>query len=111
VGLERGALSLVSTIEELLGTESSGSGVENRQYGRKDPSRCPRGTSCPQKLALTSPRSGGRSVGIVRSWIQATELSPVLGHAYRSCSPTFKPRFATDIAHSCTEEKKCREPV
>jgi hypothetical protein len=28
----------------------------------------------PQKLALTSPTSGGRSVGIVRSWTKATEL-------------------------------------
>jgi hypothetical protein len=28
----------------------------------------------PQKLALTSPTSGGRSVGIVRSRIKATEL-------------------------------------
>jgi hypothetical protein len=36
VGLERGPLSLVSTIEELLGRESSGSGLENREYGRGD---------------------------------------------------------------------------
>jgi hypothetical protein len=28
----------------------------------------------PQKLALTSPTSSGRSVGIVRSWTKATEL-------------------------------------
>jgi hypothetical protein len=28
----------------------------------------------PQKLALTSPTSGGRSVGIVRSCTQATEI-------------------------------------
>ena len=27
----------------------------------------------PQKLALTSPTGGGRSVGIVRSWTKATE--------------------------------------
>jgi hypothetical protein len=27
-----------------------------------------------QKLALTSPASGSRSVGIVRSWTKATEL-------------------------------------
>jgi hypothetical protein len=44
VGLERGPLSLVSTIEELLGRKSSGSGLENREYGRRDPSRSPRGT-------------------------------------------------------------------
>jgi hypothetical protein len=28
----------------------------------------------PQKLTLTSPTSCGRSVGIVRSWTQATEF-------------------------------------
>jgi hypothetical protein len=36
-------------------------------------SRWPRGTLYPQKLALTSPTSGGSSVGIVRSRTQATE--------------------------------------
>jgi hypothetical protein len=75
VGLERGPLSLVSTIEELLGTKSSDSDLESREYGRRDPSRWPRGTLYPQKLALTSPISGGRSVGIVRSRTQATEFS------------------------------------
>jgi hypothetical protein len=35
VGLERGPLSLVSTTEELLGINSSGSGLENRDYGHK----------------------------------------------------------------------------
>jgi hypothetical protein len=39
VGLERGALSLVSTTEELLDKKSSGSCLENREYGRRDPSR------------------------------------------------------------------------
>jgi hypothetical protein len=39
VGLERGPLSLVSTIEELLGRKSSGSGLEIREYGCGDPSR------------------------------------------------------------------------
>jgi hypothetical protein len=39
VGLERGALSLVSTIEELLERKSSGSGLEIQKYGRWDPSR------------------------------------------------------------------------
>jgi hypothetical protein len=36
VGLERGSLSLVSTTEEVL---DSGSCLENREYGRRDPSR------------------------------------------------------------------------
>jgi hypothetical protein len=39
VGLERGPLSLVSTTEELLGRKSSGSCLESREYGRRDPSR------------------------------------------------------------------------
>jgi hypothetical protein len=37
--LERSPPSLVSTIEELLGRKSSGSGIENREYGRRDLSR------------------------------------------------------------------------
>jgi hypothetical protein len=51
------------------------SGLENREYGSRDPSRWPRHTLYPQKLALTSPTSGGRSVGIVRSLTQTTEFS------------------------------------
>jgi hypothetical protein len=74
VGLERGPFSLVSTIEELLERKSNGSGLESREYGCRDPSRCPRGTLYPWKLALTSPTSGGHSVGIVRSRTQATEF-------------------------------------
>jgi hypothetical protein len=74
VGLEQSPLNLVSTIEELLGRKSSGSGLESREYGRRDPSRWPRGTLYPQKLALSSPTSGGRSVCIVRLRTQATEL-------------------------------------
>jgi hypothetical protein len=50
-------------------------GLESREYGRRDPSRWSCGTFYPQKLALTSPTSGGRSVSIVRSRIQATEFS------------------------------------
>jgi hypothetical protein len=74
VGLERDPLSLVSTIEDLLERKSSGSGLESREYGHRDPSRWPLGTLYPQKLALASPTSDCRSVGIVRSWTQATEL-------------------------------------
>jgi hypothetical protein len=75
VGLEWGPLSLVSTTEELLGRKSSVFSLENWDYGRRDSSRWPRGTLYPQKLALTSLTSGGRSIGIVRSRIQATEFS------------------------------------
>jgi hypothetical protein len=44
VGLKRGPLSLVSTNKALLRRKSSGSGLENREYGRRDPSRWPRCT-------------------------------------------------------------------
>jgi hypothetical protein len=71
VGLERSPLGLVSTNEELLERKSS----EIREYGRRDPSRRPRGTLYPQKLALTWPTSGGGSVGIVCSRTQAAEFS------------------------------------
>jgi hypothetical protein len=48
--LERGPHSLVSTIEELLGRKSCGFDLESREYGRRDPSRWPRGTLYPQKV-------------------------------------------------------------
>jgi hypothetical protein len=57
VGLEGLALSFVSTTEELLERKSSGSGLENRYYGHRDPSRSSNGALYPQKLA--SPTSGG----------------------------------------------------
>jgi hypothetical protein len=75
VGLERDPLSLVSTIEELLGRKSSGSGLESRKYGRRGSAALTtRHPLYPQKLTLTSPTSGGRSVSIVRSWTEATEF-------------------------------------
>jgi hypothetical protein len=73
--MERGPFSLVSTIDELLERNGSSSGLESRDYVRKDSSRWPRDTLYLQKLVLTSPTSGGRSVGIVRSRIQAREFS------------------------------------
>jgi hypothetical protein len=48
--------------------------LDNREYGRRDPSRWPRGTLYPHKLAINSPTSGSRSVGIVRSRNQTTEF-------------------------------------
>jgi hypothetical protein len=42
VGLERGPLNHVSTIEELVGRKNSGFGQEHLDYGRRDPSRRPR---------------------------------------------------------------------
>jgi hypothetical protein len=74
VGLERGPLILMSTIVELLERKSSGSGLENREYCLRVPSRLSRGAFYPQKLALASATSCGRSVGIVCSLAQATEF-------------------------------------
>jgi hypothetical protein len=74
MGLERGPLGLMSTTEELLWRKSSGSSLESREYGRRDPLHWPRDTLHPQTLTLTSPTSGGRSVGTVRSRNKATEF-------------------------------------
>jgi hypothetical protein len=74
VGLERGPLGFVSTIEKLLERKSSGSGLENREFGYRDPSLWPRGTFYPQKLELTSPTGSGRSVDIVRPRTQAAKF-------------------------------------
>jgi hypothetical protein len=78
VGLERGPLSLVSTIEEVLKRKSIGSRLENREFGHRDPSRWPHGTLYPQKLALTSLTSGVCSVGIIYLRTQATEFVVVV---------------------------------
>jgi hypothetical protein len=77
VGLERGPVSLMSTNEQLLGRNSSGSGLESREYGRRDRYADHVEPSISKMLALISPTSGGRSVGIVRSRTQATEEDPL----------------------------------
>jgi hypothetical protein len=80
-------------------------GLENREYGRRCPSRWTRRALYQQKLEPTSPTSGGRSAGIVRSWTQATEFS-LFG--YKSCkhnltsSEYFRPQW--DITSA--KEKK-----
>jgi hypothetical protein len=73
VDLERGPLSLVRIIEELLEWKSSGSGQENRINGRGDPLRWPRDTLYPQKVGTNFADSGGRSIGIACG-LKATEL-------------------------------------
>jgi hypothetical protein len=74
VGLERGPLSLVIVTEELLERQSKSSSPETeitavgiRHADHVAPSI--------RKLAITSPTSGGRSVGIVRSRTQTMEFS------------------------------------
>jgi hypothetical protein len=68
----------VNTIVELLERQNSGSGLEKREYGRRDPSRRPRDTLYPQNVSISSPTSGGRSAGTVRSRTEATEFSVIL---------------------------------
>jgi hypothetical protein len=60
VGLEQCPFSLVSTIDEILERKSSSCCIKNREYSRRDPTRWSRGTLYPQKLALISPKGGGR---------------------------------------------------
>jgi hypothetical protein len=66
-----------SNVEKIREVVELDTGLKSREYGRRDPLRWPRGTLYPQKLALTSPTSGGRSVGILRSRTLATEFSLV----------------------------------
>jgi hypothetical protein len=74
VGLERGPLSLVSTTEELLDRKvtatvykTENTDVEIRHADHVAP-------SISKQFAITSPTSGGRSVGIVRSRTQTMEF-------------------------------------
>jgi hypothetical protein len=69
VRLERGPLRLVRIIEGRLGVYKIEINV------REDTLRWTRDTLYPQKLALTSPASGGRSIGIVRLRTKATDFS------------------------------------
>jgi hypothetical protein len=69
----RGPLSLVSTNEELLQRKNSDSCLEIREYCRRGSAALTtRHPLYRQKFVLTSPTSGGRSVGIVRSRTKAT---------------------------------------
>jgi hypothetical protein len=68
VGLERGPLSLVSTIEGLLGRKSSGSGLENREYG------------CGGEVSMcdTPPTLKTVHVSLVQHFIEGTVLQPMI---------------------------------
>jgi hypothetical protein len=74
--------------------KKSCSGPENRDYGRMDPSCWPRGTFYQQKLSLTSPTRGGRSVGIVR-WLEPRSSVFSFSHTRnRLCFKTTDCKFA-----------------
>jgi hypothetical protein len=76
------------------------SGLENRDYRHRVPSHWPRGTLYPQKLALTSPTSGGRSVGIVRPRTQTTEFVFVANYLIREYVKNIAAGF-TSRNHLC----------
>jgi hypothetical protein len=65
----------VSTIEELLERKGGGFSLENQDYTVGICCADHTASLHPQKLAGTSPASGGRSVGIVHSQTKATEFS------------------------------------
>jgi hypothetical protein len=69
VGLKRGPLSLVSTTEELLDRKVA---APNTAVGIRHADHV--ATSIRKRLAITSPTSGGRSVGVVRSQTQTMEF-------------------------------------
>jgi hypothetical protein len=75
-------------LPSLLGRKSSGFGTERREYGRRDPSSWPRDTLYQQNLTLTSPTSGNRSIGIVRSRTEATEFGFFLVLLGETCVPS-----------------------
>jgi hypothetical protein len=80
VGLERGPLSLVSVTEELLEWKNSGSGSRKSGLMAVGIRRADHATHYPQMLALTSPTSGGRSVGMVRLLTKTTEFTVHVTH-------------------------------
>jgi hypothetical protein len=65
--LEQGSFILVSTTEELFKRKSSGSGLESREYGRRDPSREPRGTQIVDTNFADKRRLLGRYSSLVYS--------------------------------------------
>jgi hypothetical protein len=88
VSLERGPVSLVSTIEEQLERKSSRSGLENRKYDRKDPSLWPRGTLYPQKICTNFAQ-------------QATVARPVYFFSRTQATELVCQMFA-DISEQCS---------
>jgi hypothetical protein len=64
--MERGPLSPVSTIEELLEIKSSGLYLESQEYGRRDPSRWSRDIPLSTKVGINF-ADKRRSLGLYSS--------------------------------------------
>jgi hypothetical protein len=99
VGLERVPLSLVSTIEELLERKSSGSGLDKRDYRRRDPARRRRFTSLSTKVGTNFADKRWSSVGIVLSRTQVTEfVSDWINLAQNKDSLIFFCKYGNDLS-------------
>jgi hypothetical protein len=91
----------------VISKKKSCSGLETREYGRRDPARWPCNTFYPHKMALVSPTSDGSSVCIIRSWTKATDF--FIGGLWGSpcslsvsvhlsvCSPKFMVSYALRV--------------
>jgi hypothetical protein len=120
VDLERGPLSLVRIIEELLEWKSSGSGQELTAAGIRCADHAT--LSIRKKLTLTSPTSGGLSVCIVRlrtkghgvmlfrsntcSQMEIFVLKQLVIHASVHCAPSsartdVQEKRGSDVRYCC----------
>jgi hypothetical protein len=104
-GSGTGSTQLVSRMEEVLGRNNSGSGVEIRECGLGDPLRWPRDTLYPQKLAQTSLTSVCLSVGIVRSRTKASWSPSIMLSSASLSLPSFRPKYSPQSMFSLLQNK------
>jgi hypothetical protein len=102
VGLERGPLSIVCINEDLPEWKSSGFGSRKQRLIAVGIRCADHATLYPRKLALTSPTSGGRSIGIVRLRTKSTAFSLVfflgwINIAHVHCRTGLVAHFDTNI--------------
>jgi hypothetical protein len=74
VGLEWGPFSLMKITEKLLGRNSSGSGLENRDHRPQGSAALTMQHPLPAKVGTNLNGRGGRLVGTVRLWVNSHEV-------------------------------------